>query len=149
MATLKGKGAILWRHRPAEWLWLGGTSGGHLVLTSGQVRSCRISCPGLCADGFWIFKSMDTPQPFGATCTHAQSPSCYKCFLMIGGKVLCFSLCPLSLVLSLDTAVIFTLFLQVFAHTVKIPLEPSLFQDEKSQLSALSHTRNAPVPYSF
>lgn len=31
---------------------LEGTSGGHLGQTSAQVGSHRVSCPGLCADGF-------------------------------------------------------------------------------------------------
>ena len=58
---------------------------------------------------------------------------------MFGGNLLCFSLCPLSLVLSLDTtenrAPSPTHCLQLFIYIDEIPPEPSLLQAKQPQLS--------------
>lgn len=69
-----------------------------------------------------------------------------KCFLIFIGNLLCFSLCPLPLILSLgitekSLALSFFHPLQVFTHTNKIPLEPSLLQAKQSQLSQIFLTK--------
>lgn len=87
--------------RIVEWLRLKShlDSGGHLVKL---YHLNRETCPELCPGGFWIFPGPEIPSLLWMTCD--KSPSVKSCFLMFRWALLCFSLCPLSLVLWLDTA---------------------------------------------
>lgn len=61
------------------------------------------SYPGPCPDGFWVFPRMKTYHLCGQSVPvlgHSQNK---KVFLMFKEYLLCFSLCPLPLVLSLNT----------------------------------------------
>ena len=61
-------------------------------------------CPGPCPDGFWISpKDGDYTTSLGSLCQCSVTFPVKKCFLMFRGNLLCFSLCPLPLVLSLGT----------------------------------------------
>ena len=76
-----------------------------------------------------------------------------KCFLMCSWSPLCFHVCPLPLVLSMSATekglvVFFTPSLQTSVYIEEIPLEHSLLQRKRSQLSAFPHRRVAPVPSS-
>lgn len=62
VAALTRKGAVLWRQQlncvTAEWLGLGGTSGGHLLPLSAKTGPVRAACPGL------LMSYPGTPQSF-------------------------------------------------------------------------------------
>lgn len=49
------------------------TSRAHLVSSSAQARSPTVACLGTCP-GFWVFSSMETPQPLWVTCVGAWFP---------------------------------------------------------------------------
>lgn len=71
-----------------------------------QAETCRASCPEVCPDDFWIPAKVETPQPFWPMRLWQWLVILIvrKCFLMFRGKLLCFSLCSLPLILSLDTS---------------------------------------------
>ena len=66
--------------------------------------SPRAGCTGPCPGGSGISPEKETPQPPSAAWARAPSPSRgKKFFLVFSWSFLCFSLCPLPLVLSLGT----------------------------------------------
>ena len=88
-------------YRITEWLTLEETSEGHLVQNSATAGSPRASCPGPCPAGFLITPCMETSQPLWVPCSSSHSHS--KSFLMFRWSIICFTVCPLPLVLSLST----------------------------------------------
>ena len=87
--------------RIPAWLRLEGASGGHLPppppLYPG---SSRAGCPGLRPhNDFWTSPRMETPQ-----CQCSVTITVKKCHLMFRQNLLCFNLCRLPLVVSLDTS---------------------------------------------
>lgn len=100
--------------------------------------------------GFGVSLRSDSPQPPKASCAGAQHPhsktkSSVSC---CSETLLCFSLCPVPLVLSLGTtekSLALTSSSQVFTDTAKIPL--NLFSRLKSPSSQPVLTGgDAPVP---
>lgn len=70
-----------------------------------QVGPARISCTGTCLENSWYPPRKETPQLLGqlvpALChLYSEKKSVSWCF---GENLLCFSVCPLALVLLLDT----------------------------------------------
>lgn len=88
--------------RITEWLMLERTSGDNNFQPP-EAEPLTSGCPGLCLCSFWIAPRMETPQSLWATCTsiHSVILKVKKCFLMLRGNLFCFSLFPLSVVLSL------------------------------------------------
>ena len=118
--------------------------------TPAQAGPPRSACLGPSPGHFWISPRMQTQLPLWATCACAHSPS--QCFPMFRGNLLCFSLCPLPLVLllgatekSLVPSSLHPLFR--YLHTlIRCPL--SLFLSWLNSLSQLSHhRRDFPVRY--
>ena len=96
----------------------------------------RDSCLGPCPDSFSISPRTKSPQTLWATCASAWSPS--QCFLMIWWKLLCFSLCPLPLILSLGTTE------RSLAPSSLCPPFSHLYTLTRSPLSLLSSRLNSP-----
>ena len=68
--------------------------------SSAQARPPTADCSGPCPDSFWISPSVEIPQLRRAAYLPVLGhPHNEKCFLMLRGNLLCFSLCPLPLVL--------------------------------------------------
>lgn len=69
---------------------------------SAQAESLRAAWPGSCPDGLWM-KGWRLHIYLGNLCQCLVIHRVKKCFLMYSQKLLCFSLCPLPLVLPLGT----------------------------------------------
>lgn len=124
---------------------VGDTFRGHLVSPSlfkhGYLKQV---CPGPSEDGFGKSPRRETAQPPWVTYSQCLvTPS----FLMFRTNPLCFSLCPLALLLSLGIAekslTLFAPSLQVFIYTDDIFPEHSFLQAKQSQ--AFPHRTEVPV----
>lgn len=62
----------------------------------------RANCPGPHPDVFQKSPRRDTPQSLWSTCACSPSHAEWKTFLVVRRKLLCFSLCPCLLLLSLE-----------------------------------------------
>ena len=99
----------------------------------------RAGCLGTCPDSFahhqgWRFHNLS-----GQLVPVLGHPHSKKCFSLFRQHLLCFSLCPLPLVLSLDTAeeagyLFFTLSLQKQLYTLMRSCMSLAFQAEQFQL---------------
>jgi len=67
-----------------------------------QARPARAGGPGSCPDGFWISPRRKTTTSLGNLCHCSVTRTVKMCFLMFRQNLLCFSLCLLPLILSLD-----------------------------------------------
>ena len=101
-----------------------------------------------------ISKEGDSTTSFGNLLQCLVTLTVKKSFLTFRWNLLYFILCPLPLVLSLSTpekslSVVFSASLLVFTGISRMSPEPSLLQDEDSQLfQSFSHSRDVPVPSS-
>lgn len=77
-----------------------------------------------------ICQEGDCTASLGNLCQPSVTCTVLKCFLVFGGHLLCYDLCPLPLVLLLDTTekklAVFAPSLQVFTDIAKMLPEPSL-----------------------
>lgn len=103
-------------YRIIVWLRQEGFSGDHAVRLPARA-GC--SCP--CPVGLWLFRSMETPQPYTTACSSVHPPN--KVVFKIKCNFLYFSLCPLSLILSGRFCLhLFYFPHQAFIHVDKMPL---------------------------
>jgi len=87
-----------------KWLWLEDTSGGYLVQTCCSSRDALRQLPRTMSR--WLLDiSMDgdSATSLGDFCQPSVTLTVKKGFLMLRGNLLCFSLCQMTLVLSLGT----------------------------------------------
>ena len=87
----------------------------------------------------------------GNLCRCSVTPAVKECFPIFRWNLLCFTLCPLPLVLSLGTTERawlhpFRTSVQVFIYINKILPQPSLLWAKQLWLLPFSHIRDAPVP---
>ena len=92
-------------HRTAGWLRLGGTSGGHRLQPPCSSRVTHSRLPRTMSRRLLsTSKDGDSTTSLGSLCQCSATLTVTECFLMFRGNLLCVSLCPLPLVLSLGTA---------------------------------------------
>lgn len=89
--------------RITEWVRLEVTPGGHLVPGLVQTGPRTSSSSGPSSDDFQVSPIVETPVSLENLCQCLVTLIAKKYFLMFRGNVMCFRLCPLSLVLSLKT----------------------------------------------
>lgn len=80
-----------------------GTSEAHRVQPHVQAGPPNAGCPGPPPDGFWVSPRVETPQSLGNLYQCSITLKVKNCFLLFRGILLCFSLYPLPIVLSLST----------------------------------------------
>lgn len=89
-------------HRLTEWLRLKGTSGGHLIQPLAQAEIPRGGCPGP-SPGFYRSPRREPPVSVQTPSKEVKQNKTKKHFLTLRGNLLCSSLYPLLLVLTLGT----------------------------------------------
>lgn len=104
-----------------------------------RAESARAGCPEICLVRFWISPRRKTPQPLWMTCSSAQSSHSKTVFCDVRHSLLCFILCPPSLVLSLGTtekslASSSLLFIRSLCTSRRWPLKHPVLQDKLSHL---------------
>ena len=139
-------------HRSTEWLWLEVTSGDDLVQPSCSSGATQSQLPRIVPRQLLeISKDGDSTASLGKLCQCLVTLTLKKCFLMFRGNLLCFSLCPLPLVLALGShqkepgSVLFSPSFQVFMYIDKIPLTLPFSMLNRSSFTP-PHRRDAPAP---
>lgn len=104
--------------------------------TSSPCAKAGSPCTGFCSGSFWISLEKEIPQP--APCSSTLTLSQYECFfLTFRWNFLCFSLCPVPLIVLLDTT----------EKSDPIVTLRYLYAQKKSHLSCLFFTFNRPFAF--
>lgn len=96
-------GLLLYLAQNRRLVEVGGTTGSHLVQTSAQVGTPRKGCPNRVQESFEALQGGDSSTSLDNLCQGFVTCTAQKYCLVFKGNILCSSLCPLPLLLSLGT----------------------------------------------